>query len=64
MNRKILIAFVGLLEILFLVSSCIPFPKVKNYSTLTARNLKTAKQGGKMKRKTDVPPQWSIMQSL
>ncbi|MDD5684019.1 MAG: photosystem II stability/assembly factor-like protein, partial [Mesotoga sp.] len=31
MKRKILIAFVGLLVILFLVSSCIPFPKAKNY---------------------------------
>jgi len=31
MKRKILIAFVGLLVILFFVSSCIPFPKVKNY---------------------------------
>ena len=29
MKRKILIAFVGLLEILFLVSSCIPFPQSK-----------------------------------
>jgi len=33
-------------------------------SPLATGNPKTAKQWEKMKRKTDVPPQWSIMQSL
>jgi len=49
------------------LSTClrnVPEQFASTNSTLTATNLKTAKQWEKMKRKTDVPPQWSIMQSL